>query len=149
MVEAEQVVPDEDLPICSGARTDPDGRDCQPRRDLVRDRHRNGLEHDREAAGRLERARVVDEAARLLGGAALGLEPTERGCRLRREADVPHHRDARPDDRRNPRERRSGTLELDGIGAGLLDEPDRVRDRLGVGDLERPEGHVRDHERAV
>ena len=45
------------------------------------------------------------------------------------------------------RERRPGALELDRVGAGLLDEADRVVHRLLVGDLERAEGHVGDDER--
>ena len=40
-----------------------------------------------------------------------------------------------------------GALELDRVGARLLDEADRVSHRLVVGDLERAERHVGDDER--
>ena len=42
---------------------------------------------------------------------------------------------------------RPGALELDRVGARLLDEADRVLDRLLVGDLERAERHVADDDR--
>ncbi len=45
------------------------------------------------------------------------------------------------------RERRAGALDLDRVGARLLQEADRVVQRLLVRDLERPERHVGDHER--
>ena len=51
------------------------------------------------------------------------------------------------DDRRHARDHRAGALELDDVGAGLLDEADRVLDRLLVGDLERAERHVADDDR--
>ena len=44
-------------------------------------------------------------------------------------------------------EHRARALELDGVGARLLDEADRVPDGVLVGDLERAERHVGDHER--
>src|SRR5437762_8934410 len=53
---------------------------------------------------------------------------------------------ARADDRLHPRERRAGALELDRVGACLLDEPHGVLDRGLVGGLEGAERHVGDHE---
>ena len=62
-VEAEQVVPDEHLAVAVGAGADPDRRDRERGRDPRRDGRRHALEHEREAAGRLERERVARRAA--------------------------------------------------------------------------------------
>ena len=43
----------------------------------------------------------------------------------------------------------AGALELDAVGAALLEHPDRARDRLLVRDLVRAERQVADHERPV
>ena len=59
-----------------------------------------------------------------------------------------HHRDPGLDDRPHPRERGAGSLELDRVGPGLLDEPNCVPERVLVGHLVRAEGHVADHDRA-
>ena len=148
VVETQQVVPDEHLAVGLRTRADPDRGDAQPLGDLRGHRRRNRLEHDREAARRLERTRVVQQAAGLVGGAALCPESAERGGGLRRQADVAHHRHTGPDDRLGAGERRACSLELDGVRAGLLDEPDRVGDRVCVRHLEGAERHVGDHERA-
>ena len=116
-------------------------------RDRARDRCRHRLEHEREAPGRLERSRVREQRERLLGRASLRLVPAEHRRRLRREPEVSHHRDAGGDDALDAGEHRSCALELDGVGARLLDEADRVAHRVLVRDLERPERHVRDDER--
>ena len=115
----------------------------------ARNRRGHGLEHDREAAGRLERERVLDQPLRPLGRPALRLEAAEHGRRLRRQADVAHHRHARADDRARARDRRAAALELDRVGAALLDEPHRVPDGLLVRLLVRAERHVGDHERPL
>ena len=60
-----------------------------------------------------------------------------------------HHGDPAADERPHAREHRPGALELDGLGARLLEEADGVRDRLVVGDLEGAERHVGDHERPL
>ncbi len=115
--------------------------------DAPRDRRGDGLEDDREAAGRFERARVGEQRERLLRGTALRLEAAERGRRLRGEADVAHDRDPGADDRADARQHRAGAFELHGVGARLLDEADRVPHGVLVGDLERAERHVGDDER--
>src|ERR1700745_3541822 len=56
---------------------------------------RNPPKPDREAAGPLERERVLRDRERALRGPALGAVAAERGRRLRGEADVPHYRDPR------------------------------------------------------
>ena len=147
LVEAEQVVPDEHLSVAVHACADADRRHGQRLGDPRRNRGRHGLEHDREAAGSLERERVLVEPHRLLGRPALRLEAAEHRRRLGRQPEVTHHRDAGTDDRLDARERLPGSLELDRVGACLLDEADRVVQRLLVGDLERAERHVRDDER--
>ena len=53
-------------------------------------------------------------------------EAAEPGRRLRRQADVAHHRDARARRSRAPGTRRAAALELHRVGAALLDEPHRV-----------------------
>ena len=65
VVEAEQVVPHEHLAVDAGAGADPDRRDREQLGDPGGDRRRHRLEHEREAAGRLERERVAHELDRL------------------------------------------------------------------------------------
>ena len=115
--------------------------------DAAGDRGRHALEHDREAAGRLERPCVGDELAGLRRRPALGLEAAEHRRRLRRQADVAHHGHAGADDRAHAVERRARALELDGVHARLLDEAHGVAHRVLVGDLVGAEGHVGDDER--
>ncbi len=142
-------MPDEHLAVRGAAGADADRGDPEPLGDARRDRGGDRLEHEREAAGSLERLCVLVQANGLLGRAPLSLEAAERGRRLRGQADVPHHRHAGAHDRVDARQHRACTLELDRVGTRLLDEADRVRDGLLVGDLERAEGHVGDDERAV
>ena len=144
VIETEQVVPDEDLSVDVRSRSDPDRRDREELRDLRRDGGRDCLEDDGEAARCLERECVGDKLCRLRRGATLGLEAPECRCRLRRQADVAHHRYSGTDDCVNPREHRPGTLDLHRIGARILDEADRVRHRKLVRDLKRTERHIGD-----
>ncbi len=116
--------------------------------DPRRDRGRHCLEHDGERTCILQRERVLVQLQRRVGGAALCAEAAELRRRLRRQPDVRHHADVRLGDRADARHHPSGALELDQVGAAFLDEPDRARDRLLVGDLVRAEGHVADHERS-
>jgi len=102
LAQAEQIVVDEHLAVAVGAGADPDRRHREPARHLRGDRRRHGLEHDREATGCLERARVVDELQRRLRGLALGLEAAQHRRGLRGQPDVPHHRDPGGDDRPDP-----------------------------------------------
>ena len=110
-------------------------------------RRRHALEHEREAPGLLERQRVLEQLARLLGRAALGLEAAEHRRRLRRQPDVAHHGDARADKRPHPREHRPCALDLHRVRAGFLDEAHCVLHGRLVRDLEGAERHVRDDER--
>ena len=72
------------------------------------------------------------------------LKPPSALADLRRQADVAHHRDARPDDRPRPIDRGAAALELDRVAARLLDEPLRVLDRVLVRALVGAERHVAD-----
>ena len=146
--EAEEVVVHEHLAIAFGPCADPDRRHRERLGDARGDGNGDGFEHDRKAAGRFERQSVGQELLRFRGRPALCLEPAENRLRLRCQADVPHHADAGGDDRAHARERRPGTLELDDVSAGFLDEPDRVADGVFVGDVIAPERHVAD-DRAV
>ena len=58
-----------------------------------------------------------------------------------------HHRDAGADDGRGALDGGAAALELDGVAAGLLDEPLGGRDGLLVGDLVGAERQVADQER--
>jgi hypothetical protein len=85
-----------------------------------------------------------------LGGPALRAAAAERRGGLGRQAHVTHHRDSRRDDRPYSRDLSGSTaLELDGVGAGLLDEALRGTDRLLVGGLIGAEGEIGDEQRAV
>jgi hypothetical protein len=145
--EAEQVVVDEHLAVRVAARADADRRHCEPSRHFGSDRCGDGLENDGERAGVLERERALDQLCGGCGRLALRLEAAELRGRLGRQADVPHDRDARVDDRLHSRDHRACALELDRVRAGLLDEADRVLECLFVGDLEGAERHVADDDR--
>ena len=141
-------MPDEHLPVRVGAGADPDRRHVECLRDPRCDRGGNRLEHDGERACLLQRERVVVQALRGGRGPALSLEAAELRRRLRGQTDVAHHSDVRLGDGTHPRDHAPCALELDDVGAALLDEPDRARDRLLVRDLVRAERKVADDERA-
>ena len=60
-----------------------------------------------------------------------------------------HHRHAGAHDRARPLGHRAAALELDGVAAGLLDEPVRGADRLLVGGLVGAERQVADQQRRL
>ena len=60
---------------------------------------------------------------------------------------MPHHRDPGVNDRPHAGQHATGTLELDGVGAALLDEANGVAHRVLVGYLVRAERHVANHQR--
>jgi hypothetical protein len=92
-------VKNEDLAVAGGSRADADRRNSDGAGDPLRDGGRDALEDDREAAGLLERDRVLEQLACLRGRAALGAETAEHRRGLRRQADVAHHRDPCADER--------------------------------------------------
>ena len=147
--QAEQVVVDEHLAVAPGAGADPDRRDLEPPGDLVGHGCRHGLQHQRDAARRLERQRAVDELTGGRGGLALRLETAEEGRGLRGQPDVADHPDAGLHDRAGSRDHRPCAFELHDVRPGFLDEADRVPDRVLVGHLVGAERHVADDDRPV
>mmetsp|Transcript_4487 Transcript_4487/g.7432 ORF Transcript_4487/g.7432 Transcript_4487/m.7432 type:complete len:333 (-) Transcript_4487:322-1320(-) len=148
IVQTEQVVKDLHLPVGSDARADADCRDRQLLREQLGHGRGDHLQHDCEAAGRLEGLRVGQEPARFLGGATLHAVPAELRVRLRREADVPHHRDARAHEGLDLGQHAHPALKLHHVGAPLLDEAHAVTGRLFRGEI-APKRHVRHHQRAL
>ena len=134
-------------PSVAGAGADPDHRHLELRHQRLGHRGGDRLEDDREAAHGLQRQRLLGDLRRPAGGLALGLVAAERGRRLRRQADVAHHRDPGADDRPRAVDRGAAALELDRVAAGLLDEALGVGDGLLVRLLVRAERHVADQER--
>ena len=121
-VQAEEVVPDQHLPAGSRPGPDSDRGDVEPLRDCRGHRGGDRLKHEREAAGALQGQSVLQEAMGAFGGASLGSPAAQRHLRLRRDSEMPHHRDPGVGDRGRARGRGSAALELDDVGAGLLDE---------------------------
>src|SRR3954453_21873079 len=149
VVDAQQVVEDQDLAVGRRAGADADDRNLHALHDRLGHRGGDRLEHDREAAGVLEVEGVAVHAERTASRAALRLVAAERGGGLRGEADVPHHGDAGVDDRPGPLHGDAAALELDRVAARLLDEALGGGDRLLVGGLVGAEGHVADQERRL
>jgi hypothetical protein len=106
---------------------------------------RHHFHHHSERACLGDRDRVVDG---LLGGvpAALHPETAEGVDALRGEADVCHHRDAGGAQGRDLRGDPLATLQLDGMRAGFLHEPDRGVQRRGRARLVAAERQVGDHQ---
>ncbi len=136
-------------PAVAGAGADPDRRHLELLDDLVGDRRGDGLDHDREAADRLQREGVLQLLDRALGVLALGFVAAEGGRGLRGEADVAHHRDAGVDDRPGALDDDAAGLELDRLAAGLLDQPLGAADRFLVARLVAAHRHVADHQRRL
>src|SRR5690606_1457073 len=97
-IETEHVREDEDLAVAIGTRSDPDGRDLHRRSDGGGDLTRNQLEDQRERARVLESLRLGHETLARIRRSPLHAAPAEPVHRLRGEAEVTHHRDARLDD---------------------------------------------------
>ena len=124
--------------------------------DHARDRVGNALEHDREAAGVGERDRVVGERLRGVELLALHLEAAERVDRLRREADVAHHRDLGVEDRLHRVDALAAAFELHRARTGAHERRRVVHGLLAVhviaeprqvGDDERVRTRARDRAR--
>ena len=148
-MDPEQVVEHEHLAVGARPGADADDRDLHVLHDHVGHLGGDRLEDDREAAGLLERERVLEHLARPRGRAALGAVAAERGRGLRRQADVAHHRHAGAHDGAGALGHRAAALELDGVAAGLLDEAVRGADRLLVGRLVGAERQVADEQRRL
>ena len=150
VVDGQQVVEDEDLPVRARARRRSRSRGCSMcGMIVVGDLGGDRLEDDGEAAGLLQRERVVEHLAGARRRAALGAVAAEHRGRLRREADVAHHGDAGADDRAGPLGGGAAALELDRVAAGLLDEALRGVHRQRVGGLVGAERQVADQQRRL
>ena len=90
-------------------------------------------------------AGVVEEALAIGGAPGLHLHATELVDRLRRQAEVAHHRDAPLGEARDRLDDPATALELDRVHAGL-EVLGRVDDRVLAGPLVRPEREVPDEE---
>eukprot|EP00962_Isochrysis_galbana_P018535 scaffold5356_cov118-Isochrysis_galbana.AAC.5 len=99
VVQAEDVVEDLHLSAGANAGADADGRHANLASHKVSHWRRHHLEHEREAAGLLERVSFVDQPAGRVGRLALHAVAAQLRVRLGCEADVTHHRHARVDQR--------------------------------------------------
>ena len=143
---AEQVVPHEHLPVGLATGTDADGRDPDAFGDGSGNLGRYAFKHEREGAGGFHSDRILNQLQRSVGCAALRAEAAERGRTLGRQAEMTHHRNPRTNDRADAVEGWSSALYLDGVGAGLLDEPARDEDGVAITRLKAHKGHVGDDE---
>mmetsp|Transcript_19557 Transcript_19557/g.50508 ORF Transcript_19557/g.50508 Transcript_19557/m.50508 type:complete len:227 (-) Transcript_19557:668-1348(-) len=135
VVQAEEVVDHLHLPARVHTGTDPDRRHRKAARDQGGHLGGDALEHDREAARVLEGARVGEQLSRGVRRLALDAVAAERCVRLRREPHVPHHRDARIDERRDLRQHAPTALELDRVRARLLEQPRAVCESVVHGEV--------------
>ena len=117
---------DEHLAVAVGPRADPDRGDAEPSRNLVRDGRGTASSTTAKQPASSSASASASRRAAFVRRPSLRLEATEHGGRLRREADVTHHRDPGLDDRADARQHRPGSLQLHRVRAGLLDEADRV-----------------------
>src|SRR5215203_3336371 len=147
--DPQEVVEDEHLTVGPGAGADPNRRHLELLDDLVADRRGSRLDHDREAADRLQREGVLELLDRTLGRLALGFVAAEGGGGLGGEADVAHHRDAGVDDRPGALDDDAAGLELDRLATGLLDQALGAADRFLVARLVAAHRHVADHQRRL
>jgi hypothetical protein len=98
------------------------------------------------APRRLHGERVLDEPLARVA-AALDAETAQRVLRLRGEAQVRHHRDARRHHRLDVRREARPTLQLHGVRPGLLHEPDGGGEGLLGVHLVAAERQVGHHQR--
>ena len=108
------------------AGADADGRDLQPLGDSAGQLSRDSLQHQREHPGVLEGLGVDQQ---LLAGAAAALHPeaAQRVDTLGSQPEVPHDRDAGRHHGLHLRHDRAATLQLDRLGAALLQVADSGR----------------------
>ena len=136
------------LAVALHAGADADRGDVQLARHQRAQLGGDALEHDGEAAGGLERARVGDQALLVGLTARLHLVAAERQHRLRRQSQVAHDRDAGLDDALHGLGHARTALELDGVGAPLLHQPAGVQHGLLGAGLVAHERHVPHDHRA-
>ena len=123
----EDVVNHLDLAITKDTGADADGRDGDSLGNELGQGGGDAFEDYGECTCILEGFGVSEELGCLLGGLALAAVAAELVHRLRREPDVPHDRDAVLDDVVDGVGDGLSALELDGLGAALLEKSCGVR----------------------
>src|SRR5262245_47788442 len=126
LAQAEQVVHHQHLAVATHARADADRGDRELRGDLGAELLGYALEHHRECAGLLDRARVAQHALVRVVAAALHAVAAELVHRLRRQPDVPHHGDLHARERGDPVRHALAALELHRVRPALLYKPTGV-----------------------
>ncbi len=145
--QAEQIVKDLHLTVATYAGADSDRWDCQLLRNHACKFGGNALEHDGERTGVLERPAICYERECCLGLLGLHLVAAKLVDRLRRQANVAHHRDAglyKSSDRVG---HAYAAFELDRVRARFGHEATGVAQRLLGSNLERHKRHVGDDQR--
>jgi hypothetical protein len=138
----------EHLPVAPGTGADADRGHVDVVGHQAGDLVGHALEHDREAAGGGQRLGIGDELERGTVLAALDLEAAHGMHRLRREAQVAHHRHLGVDERFDHRQPLATAFELHRLGAGS-DEPRRVVDRVDRGGVVAQPREVGDDQRLL
>ena len=115
--------------------------------DLRREVGGHALEHQREGARLLGLARRGEQPLARRLAAALHLEAAELVHRLRRQAEVRHHRHLGGDQRAH--HVGAVALDLHRLRAALLEEAQGVGDRLLGAEVERAVRHVGDEQRPL
>ena len=146
--ESGPVGPHEQLAVGVWTSADADGRDAQFGRDLFGGFRRNHFEHDRERPSILNSV-SIREQGRDLVSTPLDDVTAESVLALRGKPNVSHHRNAGRHDPANLLGRANAALELHGVRAGLLHEPEGRVERLVRAGLVGAEGHVGDDKRAL
>ena len=124
--EVEEVVEDEDLAVAVGAGADADGGDAGLRGDAGGEFAGDAFEDDGDGAGVFERAGVGGEAVDGVEGLALHAIAAHAVDGLRREADVGDDGDFGVGEAADEFGAGAAAFDLDGLGAGFLDEAEGV-----------------------
>ena len=102
----------------------------------------NGLEHQAEDTRLHDRLRVLEETIGLFRRPALHAVAAQRQHGLRRQAEMPHHRDLGVGQCVQHVHALAAALDLHRVGAGVPHEASRVPDRLPGAEVIRQPGHV-------
>jgi hypothetical protein len=121
--QAEQVVPDEDLPVAARPRPDADGGDVDGAGDTLGEGHGHALDDQGEAARVGDGDGVFEDGLGGLVGAALHLEAPHRVHALGQKAHVPHHGDAHLYEPVDGVGKLPAALQLHALDGALLHEP--------------------------
>ncbi len=140
---------DQHLAIAIRSRANADGRHFKCGGRAGREIGRNRFEHDGERSGILQRERVVEDDLRVAWIAAALPVAALLVHRLRRHAEVPHHRYAHVDEPADDIDHRTATLDLDGRRAGVLQQASGIAHGFGCRHLVGQKRHVGDDERAL